>query len=78
MRKPIWALPVAIDEINRRGKNTLSDHLGIEFTEIGDDFLRGRVPVDALRRTIASTKTQKSALASTSISTTSAPSGQGL
>lgn len=50
MRKPIWALPVTTDEINRRGKNTLSDHLGIEFTEIGDDHLTATMPID--QRTI--------------------------
>jgi 1,4-dihydroxy-2-naphthoyl-CoA hydrolase len=27
-------------------KNTMGDHLGIEFTEIGEDFLKGRMPVD--------------------------------
>jgi len=27
-------------------KNTLVEHLGIEFTEIGDDYLIARMPVD--------------------------------
>jgi 1,4-dihydroxy-2-naphthoyl-CoA hydrolase len=26
--------------------NTMAGHLGIEFTEVGEDFLRGRMPVD--------------------------------
>ncbi|GAB4450708.1 MAG: hotdog fold thioesterase [Anaerolineae bacterium] len=31
-------------------RNTLVSHLGIEFTEIGDDYLTARMPVD--RRTV--------------------------
>ncbi len=27
--------------------NTLSGHLGIEFTEVGDDYIVARMPVDA-------------------------------
>ena len=30
--------------------NTMIEHLGIEFIELGDDFLRARMPVD--RRTV--------------------------
>ena len=26
--------------------NTMGGHLGIEFTEVGEDFLKGRMPVD--------------------------------
>lgn len=28
------------------GKNTMGDHLGIEWTEIGDDYIKARMPVD--------------------------------
>ncbi|PIS03417.1 MAG: esterase [Chlamydiae bacterium CG10_big_fil_rev_8_21_14_0_10_42_34] len=45
----IWKMPVSIDEINHRCRNTLCDHLGIEFTHIGDDHMTARMPVD--RRT---------------------------
>ncbi len=45
----IWKRPVTVEEINRRCKNSLIDHLGIEFTEIGDRHLTARMPVD--RRT---------------------------
>jgi 1,4-dihydroxy-2-naphthoyl-CoA hydrolase len=27
-------------------KNTMVDHLGIEFTELGEDFIRAKMPVD--------------------------------
>lgn len=45
-QKKIWVTPIHIDELNQRGKNTLSDHLGIEFTEVGDDFLKAKMPID--------------------------------
>jgi len=43
---PIWITPISIEEINKRARNTLSDHLGIEFTEVGDDHLAASMPVD--------------------------------
>jgi 1,4-dihydroxy-2-naphthoyl-CoA hydrolase len=44
--KPIWIVPVTLEEINHRCRNTLCDHLGIEFTEIGDEHMTARMPVD--------------------------------
>lgn len=35
-----------LDAINRMGKNTAVEHLGIEITEIGPDFVRGTMPAD--------------------------------
>ena len=46
----IWKQPISVEEINTRARNTLSDHLGIEFTEVGDDFLSATMPID--QRTI--------------------------
>lgn len=43
----IWQIEVHIDDINQRGRGTMSEHLGIEFTEMGDDFLSARMPVNA-------------------------------
>lgn len=34
------------DVFIKMSKNTLSDHLGIEFLEFGDNFLTARMPVD--------------------------------
>jgi len=45
----IWTIPVTAEEINHRCRNTLCDHLGIEFIEIGDSHMTARMPVD--RRT---------------------------
>lgn len=42
----IWLKPAQVDEINARNAQTAVSHLGIEITEIGDDYIVGRVPVD--------------------------------
>lgn len=42
----IWKNNITLDALNERGKNTMSDYLGIEFIEMGDDFLVARMPVD--------------------------------
>ena len=42
----IWQKTISLDLLNQGALNTAISRLGIEFTEIGDDFLRGRVPVD--------------------------------
>ena len=34
------------EEMNRGSKNTVIEQLGIEITELGEDFLRGTMPVD--------------------------------
>ena len=43
----IWKKPASVDALNRSSANTAVSHLGIEITEIGDDYVVGRVPVDA-------------------------------
>lgn len=35
-----------IEVINQFGKNTMVEHLGIEITELGTDYLVGKMPVD--------------------------------
>ena len=46
MKKPIWSVPATIEALTERGKGSMSEHLGITFTEIGDDYIKGRMPVD--------------------------------
>lgn len=41
----IWFREYTLEEINRRGVQTMADFLGIEFTEIGQDFLIAKMPV---------------------------------
>jgi 1,4-dihydroxy-2-naphthoyl-CoA hydrolase len=36
-----------LESLNAFGKNTLPGHIGIEFTELGNDFLFARMPVDS-------------------------------
>lgn len=43
----IWFKPPDIDDLNRLHQNTAVERLGIVITEVGDDFLRGTMPVDA-------------------------------
>ena len=43
---PIWKKPIDLITLNATNDQTASQHLGIEIVELGDDFLRGRVPVD--------------------------------
>lgn len=43
---PIWSKHATLADINARLPGTMMEHIGIEFTEIGDDFIRGRMPVD--------------------------------
>ena len=46
----IWKSPRSVEELNSGSVGTLVEHLGIRFTEIGDDFIRGTMPVDARTR----------------------------
>jgi 1,4-dihydroxy-2-naphthoyl-CoA hydrolase len=46
----IWHTPVPLEQVNQRGAGCAIGHLGIEITEAGDDFLAGRMPVDARTR----------------------------
>lgn len=43
----IWHGEVTLEKLNARSHNTMSDFLGIVFTELGDDFLIARMPVNA-------------------------------
>lgn len=37
---------LTVEQFQYLSKNTLGEHLGMQFTEIGDDFIRGTMPVD--------------------------------
>jgi 1,4-dihydroxy-2-naphthoyl-CoA hydrolase len=41
----IWRSPLSLEALNAR-QGTLVHHLGIQFLEIGADYLRGSMPVD--------------------------------
>ena len=42
----IWFTKPDLEELNNRPKNNIGGFLGIEFTEIGDDFIKAIMPVD--------------------------------
>lgn len=46
MKKSIWITPLLLNEVNERAQDSLCSHLGIEFIEVGDDFLTARMPVN--------------------------------
>lgn len=46
----IWHKAPSLEQINRSHDNTAVSQLGIEFTEVGDDSLTARMPVDARTR----------------------------
>lgn len=42
----IWQSEINLLLLAERNKNTMGEHLGIEFIEIGEDYLIARMPVD--------------------------------
>lgn len=42
----IWRSPKTIEQLNGAQSGTLIQQLGIRFTEVGADYLRGTMPVD--------------------------------
>ena len=43
----IWKQPISVELLTAFFAGTAISHLGIEFLEVGDGFIRARVPVDA-------------------------------
>lgn len=43
---PIWFGEPDLDALSEMSAGTMASHLGIEYTEIGPDFLRGAMPID--------------------------------
>lgn len=42
----IWHTTPDLNELIEFSKNTLITHLGIEYLEVGDDYIKARMPVD--------------------------------
>ncbi|MBL7853847.1 MAG: hotdog fold thioesterase [Cyclobacteriaceae bacterium] len=47
---PIFNPDVTLQNIQRLSPGTLVEHLGIEFVELGQDFIRAKMPVDGRTR----------------------------
>jgi 1,4-dihydroxy-2-naphthoyl-CoA hydrolase len=43
---PIWTQAISVESLTASNVNTAVSHLGIEFLEVGDDFIKARIPVD--------------------------------
>jgi len=43
---PIWMQEATVEELNKISENTMVSHLGIKFTDIGNDYLSAKMPVD--------------------------------
>ena len=43
----LWKQEISLERINAMFKNTLCDTIGMRITEVGDDYVRGTLPVDA-------------------------------
>jgi len=46
----IWKVEVSLEEFRERARNTLVEHLDIRLVEVGPDFLKATMPVDARTR----------------------------
>jgi 1,4-dihydroxy-2-naphthoyl-CoA hydrolase len=49
----LWKTQVTLDQLKEKSRDTLMEHLGIEYLEIGDDYLKARMPVDSRTRQTA-------------------------
>jgi 1,4-dihydroxy-2-naphthoyl-CoA hydrolase len=46
----IWKKPQTVAQLNKRGENSLPETLGIKILEVGEDFIKGSMPVDSRTR----------------------------
>lgn len=46
----LWKQPISVETLTAIHADTAVQHLGMEFLEVGDDFIRARVPVDTRTR----------------------------
>ena len=41
----IWLTPIDLETVIKRGENSLSHHFGIEYIEVGDDYLVAKMKI---------------------------------
>jgi 1,4-dihydroxy-2-naphthoyl-CoA hydrolase len=46
----IWRSLLTVEALNAGRAGTILEHIGVEFTQIGEDFVRGIMPVDGRTR----------------------------
>lgn len=42
----IWKQHLSVEDLNTRAIGSMLEHIGIRFTDVGDDYLSGTMPVD--------------------------------
>jgi 1,4-dihydroxy-2-naphthoyl-CoA hydrolase len=42
----IWFQEPSLEEVNSWSKNTMLEHIGIEITQIGENYIEGTMPAD--------------------------------
>jgi 1,4-dihydroxy-2-naphthoyl-CoA hydrolase len=47
----IWSQDYTIDQLKKVTDKFMTQHIGIELIELGDDFLKGKMPVDERTKT---------------------------
>ena len=47
---PIWTTHTTPERLNQRSQGTMVEHIGIEYLEVGADYIKARMPVDARTR----------------------------
>lgn len=46
----IWQQPVSVETLTHIHRGTAPERLGMEFLEVGDDYIKARIPVDERTR----------------------------
>jgi 1,4-dihydroxy-2-naphthoyl-CoA hydrolase len=46
----IWAKKLTVEQMNRMMNNSIEEQLGIEMVELGNDFIKAKMPVDQRTR----------------------------
>ena len=46
----IWHGQITTEMLNNLNRGTLGEHFGIQFTEVGDDYIRAKMPVEDRHR----------------------------
>lgn len=47
---PVWKKPISVEILATAHEETATAHLGLEFLEVGEDYIVARVPVDERTR----------------------------
>lgn len=42
----VWFTEISVDNLNEINSETMAQLIGIEYTEIGDDYIKARMPID--------------------------------